>query len=90
MTDDAAQARRSDEASSLSPKRARIASFDNAYRLACRRAHDREQSQLIIAIGDPLQAHVVVDAAEVMPGGRFAEARISAVVGVARERRAPG
>lgn len=90
MTDDAAEIGPRGEAAPLSPKRARIASFDNAYRLACRRAHDREQSQLVIATGDPLQAHLVVDAAEVMPGGRFAEARISAVVGVARERRAPG
>jgi hypothetical protein len=88
MTDDATEIGPRGEAAPLSPKRARIASF--AYRLACRRAHDQAESQLVIATGDPLQAHVVVDAAEVMPGGRFAEARISAVVCVARERRAPG
>ena len=90
MTDDAARMEALGEAAPLSPKRTRIASFDNAYRLACRRAHDREQSQLIIATGNPLQPYVVAYAAEVLPGERFAEARISAVVGVARERRAPG
>jgi hypothetical protein len=64
----------------MSPKRARIASSDNAYRLACRRAHDRQQSQPIIATGDLFQPHIVVDAAEGMAGGRFSGARIAAVV----------
>ena len=51
MTDDMRN-----EAASLSSKRARLASF--AYRLACRRAQDRAESQLIIATGNPLQPYV--------------------------------
>ena len=63
----------------LSHHRRKLASFDNAMRIATRMAEEEGKDQLIIETGDASQPHRVILAEEILPGARWCGLRIHTV-----------